>query len=115
MVSELFDDAKGKQTYGKRTICEVNREIYDVCVLGLHGKDDVLLNKIVPLLEESYMMGVRMNIKLIQHKDGNDEWAEDNMNAEQIKAIRSKRVELIKMMESQKIDVDKYDKNKIII
>lgn len=112
MISKIFDSPKGQNTYSKRTICEVNREIYDLCVLGLHDKDNELLHKIVSLLEESYMMGVKMNVKLISHKDGNDEWSEDNVNKEQIAAVRQERIRLIELMKSQKKLIENHTSSK---
>lgn len=111
MISELFDSPKGEIVYGKRTICEVNRALYDLCVLHLNDKPEAM-RKMIKLLEEAYMMGIKMNAKLIEHKDGNDEWSEENKNKEEIEIIRKERIRLVKMMEEQKIKIKEDEKEK---
>jgi len=96
MFSELFDGPKNNYTYAKRTICEVHREIYDIIILEISQHNKPLALKLIRLLEEAYNMGLKMNAKLIQHKDGNDDWAEPNVNKDEIDKQRQKRINLIK-------------------
>ena len=73
--SAIFDSAYGQTPYGKRTICEVHCELYDLCVQALHPSNPEMLRRIVTLLEEAYGMGKKMNGKLVEHKAGMDGWA----------------------------------------
>jgi hypothetical protein len=95
-LSEIFDSPKGEHVYNKRTICEVHRELYDVCVINLIDDNPQLLSKLIKLLEEAFMMGVKMNLKLIENKCGNDEWSENNCNMAEAKKIRNLRIQIMK-------------------
>ena len=109
--SDIFDKDKGIYTYGKRTICEVHRELYDQIILGLHNTNIPLIKKLVPLLEEALIMGIKMNNKLIEHKCGNDEWSEENLNKEAIKKLREERINLIKILETNEKILKGYNEN----
>ena len=76
MKSDIFDSYKGKIYYHKRTICEVHRQIYDVIVLEL-GENKVAC-KLVKLLEEAFVLGVKMNDKLIEYHGRQEDWVDDN-------------------------------------
>lgn len=95
IISELFESPKGTSVYGKRTICEAHRDIFDRLVAGLAERDPALLAEVVPLLEEAFLMGVHMNAKLIEHKDGNDEWSGPNVDAEESGKRRQRRAEIL--------------------
>lgn len=64
MKNNVFDTGKGRCINRFRTICEVNREIYDEIFLALYEKDCKLLERLTVLLNESFDMGVRMDRKL---------------------------------------------------
>ena len=98
MLSKLFDSEKGELTYGKRTICEVHRGIYDLVVIHFQDKPEIMLQAI-KLLEEAYMMGIKMNAKLVQNKCGNNGWSGDNLNKKEIMEMRKKRIKLIQLLE----------------
>lgn len=75
----------------KRTICEVHREIYDrLDELGLTS------DAIVPLLEEAYALGKKMDAKLRQHdlKKGPDWYAKERERVltETLAARRERRI-----------------------
>ena len=107
--SEIFENpAKGTYVYGKRTICEIHRDIYDLLVLELHETHTELLNKVISLLEEAFIAGMKMNAKLIEYKCGNDDWADPNMKLEDVRKIRARRVALMKMLREQEEFIRKH-------
>lgn len=60
---------------GRRTICEVHREIYDI--LDTHLRDSEHFPVLVEKLEEVYRMGKKMSAKLRQYKfNYDDDWWE---------------------------------------
>ncbi|HUV64897.1 MAG TPA: hypothetical protein VMW24_13445 [Sedimentisphaerales bacterium] len=65
----IFENAKGEGVnVGRRTICEVLRCLCDELVVGLSGKDDALLARVVPLAEEAYGMGIKLVKRLVELK-----------------------------------------------
>jgi hypothetical protein len=95
-MENVFDDIKGQHVENKRTICEVHRQLYDLLVLGLKGKDDELLAKVVPLLQEAYIDGIKIVKKLVENKMSELDW-EENTNIEEVKRLRLLRIELSRM------------------
>lgn len=70
-------------TFTRRTICEVHREIYD---LINEINDEPLKRKIVSKLIDAYVMGMKMNDKLVKNStkkkgatklEPNDDWYKD--------------------------------------
>ena len=57
---------KDKRVSPLRTICEVHREMHDVLVSN-KKLDIELVNKMISLLEEAYIMAKKMNAKLRQY------------------------------------------------
>lgn len=104
MFSKLFDSSKGKTFHQNRTICEINRELYDIFVLELHNKDVNLLKKIVSLLEDSFLAGVKMNRKLIRYKLGSSskwrekEYDKSKIGRKKLLKIRNERIRLEKIL-----------------
>ncbi|KKN66215.1 hypothetical protein LCGC14_0473560 [marine sediment metagenome] len=90
--SEKSNSTKGIRICSKRTICEVHRQIYDELVLGLSANDE-LLNKIVPLLEEAFGLGIKIVKKLLDTKCSLPNW-EKNLSKEEVSRIRKLRREL---------------------
>lgn len=105
-ISEIFDTTKGEMVYSKRTICEIHRDIYDELIISLYKKDIELFKKIIPLLEEAFIMGTRMNHRLIKCGCGNDDWCDYNENIEDIKRKREKRIEIIRIAGNNNKKVD---------
>jgi hypothetical protein len=91
--SKIFDDRKGRHIWPQRTICEVHRELYDILVLALYPNQEALLEKIVPLLEEAYIAGLKMNKKLVENKVSLPDW-DANLSAQESSRIRKLRIEL---------------------
>jgi hypothetical protein len=76
----IFDTDKGKHIYPRRTVCEVHREIYDLAVIYLFNQPEQLA-KMTVLLEEAFLMGIKMNKKLVEHKLSSEaDWPVSNTN-----------------------------------
>jgi len=98
MFSRLMDTtSKGKHTYALRTICEVHRELWDHLVLELADSRPDVIHKIVPLIEEAYIMGVKLNKALVEHKLSQDFTADPN-DVEKCKALREERIRLVELL-----------------
>jgi hypothetical protein len=67
MISAVFESEKGKLLNQHRTICEVHRQLFDIIVWEFQDEPSTL-KKLVGLLEEAFIMGVKMNAKLLEHK-----------------------------------------------
>lgn len=68
-ISEIFESEKGQRRSTKRvTICEVIRQIYDKLILRLVDEDEEFLEEVIPLLEEAYIMGMKMARRMIEQK-----------------------------------------------
>jgi len=67
IVSKIFETQKGQSFYPRRTICELHRRIYDLCVIGLQDNPE-FLKKLISLLEEAWLYGLKMNRKLVENK-----------------------------------------------
>lgn len=66
LPSKVFRESKkAAHIYMKLTICELNRQIYDYVYLeeNLKNKD-----KIIELLEQAYLVGVKMTDKLAEYR-----------------------------------------------
>lgn len=112
MFSKLMDEThKGKVVYEGRTICEVHREIYDVLVIELATTRPDVIEKIVPLLEESFLMGVKMNKALAEHKLSQD-YTEKPTCMEKSKVLRKERIRLIKMLDENNQILNEYTGDK---
>lgn len=73
---------------GRRTICEVLREIYDI----VYDSEDPSREEIMELLNESYVYGKKMDAKLRQYKNGYDQdwWEQESIEVRQAKLERRK-------------------------
>lgn len=99
MFSKIFDDTnKGKDMWDKETICELHRELYDLTVLGLYESNRPLLKMIVKILERAYVMGIKMNRKMIDSKCQIIGW-EKHYNPQEVKRIRNLRKNLVSELE----------------
>jgi len=115
--SKLFDSAKGsKPPHKNRTICELHRELYDLCVLHLHDKDPELMYKMIKTLEDAFIMGVKMNRKLVRHKLGSSskwgqkEFRHDGVNRKEIAQRRRSREKLEDILRENEDILKKFDK-----
>ncbi len=104
----IFETTKGQRIESeRRTICEAHREIYDELVVGLTGKDDALLGRVVPLLEEVFGMGIKLVDKLIEKKIDDLEFPfqygsmPPDVKA-QVENLRAERVRLTEILKGSK-------------
>ncbi len=117
--SKLFDSAKGsKNPHKNRTICELQRELYDLCVTGLHDKDPELMFKMIKILEDAFIMGVKMNRKLVRHKLGSSskwkksEYRNKEIDRKELAKKRKERKRLVRLLEENDKVLEEYDKEK---
>ena len=117
ILSELFSTNKGsRHRIGKRTICELHRELYDLCVVELHDKDPELMMKMIKVLEDAFIMGVKMNKKLIKYKLGcsskweQKEFKNEKINKKKIRERRKRRKKLEKMLNDNNDILSEFDK-----
>jgi len=98
MFSRLMDaTSKGRHTYPLRTICEVHRELWDRLVIELAQIRPDVIRTIVPLIEEAYVMGVKLNKALVEQKLSQDFTADPN-DVPKCKALRKERIRLVEML-----------------
>ena len=97
MPKRKLDTLKGYHVSNKRTICEVHREIYDILVLELAESNNELFEKIANLLEEAFVMGIKLVERLIAYKI-DDLWDKEVENKEEIGKLRQERVRLLKVI-----------------
>lgn len=103
---------KGRHVYNKVTICEKHREIYDVLITELATTRPDVIERIVPLLEEAYIMGIKLNKRLVEHKLSEDYTAPAN-DMEKAKELREKRIRLVEMLDENNQTLEEYgDKSK---
>jgi len=103
----MDETRKGTQVYEGRTVCEVHREMYDLLVIELAETRPDVIEKIVPLLEQAFIMGVKMNKALAEHKLSQD-YTEKPTDMEKSRAMRKERIRLIKMLEENNRILNKY-------
>jgi len=94
LPSEIFDSPKGRHIWPQRTICEVHRQLYDVCVTQLSDEQQ---GQFVPLLEEAYLMGITLVRELIDRKLALPEWEKNNVA--EARRLRQARIEMEKTLE----------------
>jgi hypothetical protein len=117
--SKIFDSQKGnKKIHKNRTICELHRELYDLCVLGLHEDNPELMHQIIGVLEDAFIMGVKMNKKLCKYKLGSSskwnekEYRNDKVDRQKVTKRRKERVKLEKMLTENNMILEKFGKYK---
>jgi hypothetical protein len=90
--SSKKDSTKGTRVSKKLTICEIHRQLYDLLVVELQDKPE-LLNKVKKLLDNACEIGIKMTKKLIEYKCSLPNW-EKNCNIEEVKRLRKLRLQL---------------------
>lgn len=99
MFSKIFDESyKGQAIWGKETICELHRELYDLLVVGLYQTNLPLLGKIIPILERAYTCGIKMNRKMVENKCQIQGW-EKYVDKQEVIRLRKARRHLVKELE----------------
>lgn len=90
----IMDDIKGRRVLDRRTICEVHRELYDHVVVELQDRPE-LRDKLEGLVEEAYVMGIKMSRKLREYNHNTYLEALPN-DIEAVRQLRQRRIELTK-------------------
>lgn len=93
MLRSIFDEPKGTRTADRRTICEVHRQLYDNCIVSLRGHP--CQDTFSRLIEEAYVMGMKMDRKLKEYKFNMAEDCPLNP-VEEVEKIRRERIRLTK-------------------
>jgi hypothetical protein len=97
--SDYFESGeKTSHVYEKETICEVHRRIYDLCVLRLQDRPE-LLKSIITDLETAYKMGLSLCRKLVEYKCDLPEWRDRRDH--KAEALRILRRQLVKATENR--------------
>jgi hypothetical protein len=118
IISKIFNLGKGRRNPVRdRTLCELHREIYDICVLNLYKNDPELMMEIVKMLEDAFIMGVKMNDKLIKYKLGSSsKWEKKHFNnhdkttKKEVYKRRRERRRLEKLLKNNADILEKFDK-----
>lgn len=115
--SEIFNAHKGaKEPHSNRTICELHRELYDLCVMNLYKKNTELMKNMITLLEKSFIVGVEMNRELCRCKLGSaskwdkKEYRNNEVNRKKVALLRKERARLEKMIEKNNKILEKFNK-----
>lgn len=114
--SEIFDSQKGTTIHTNRTICEIHRDLYGLCVVGLHKKDPKLMKQMIKVLEDAFIMGIKMNKKLCKYKLGSSskwdkkEYRNDEVNRKEVEKRRKERARLESILKDNKKILKKFDK-----
>jgi hypothetical protein len=113
IYSEIFETNKGKTSQEKMSICEVHQQIYDILVLNLQDRPE-LLKKLIPLLETVFSQGISIVHKLIEYKLTSTKLIKNNIpwNPEEAKVQRLERIQLVNL-EKQLSEIKKSLGNKV--
>ena len=118
MFSKIFSLSKGKTVHSNRTICELHRELYDLCFTGLYDKDIDLMVKIIKILEDNFIMGIKMNRQLVRYKLGSSskwekkEYRNNDVSRKEIIKRREERKKLEKLLKDNNKMLRKFNKEK---
>jgi hypothetical protein len=100
----------GKNIHCNRTICELHREIYDICMTTLYEKDKDLTQDIVTSLEKICIEGIKLNTKLIKNKlKSSSKWSSKDYrkSRDSHKEIDKRRKERIRLEEILRINEER--------
>jgi hypothetical protein len=104
MISKIFESEKGKAVGCRRTICEIHREIFDQLILLFNDRPKGL-KRVVKLLDEAFVVGVKINKKLSEHKLDELYGPNDRKNKD---IIREQRNRIVAMLNENKEFLEKY-------
>jgi len=100
IFSEIFQTHKGKYSQRKMSICEVHQQIYDILVLNMQDKPEVL-KKLIPLLETAFSQGISIVHKLIEYKLTDRDSIKSKIPPTPAEA-KAQRLERIRLVELEK-------------
>lgn len=85
----LLTSEKGRWIDGRRTICEVWREVVDLAMLDLVPNNPGLAERLIALAQEGFGIGIRMQDALIAGKlDGLVSYAPNDPERERLLRLR---------------------------
>ncbi len=87
ILSKVFDNPKGQRIQQKRTICEVHKEIYDLAIVNLQDKPEIL-DSMVKKLEEVFLMGIKMNKKMVERGCATMTWEKNGKEFTRMRLLR---------------------------
>lgn len=67
-LSELFESLKSGNIYSEIPICDFHRELYELCSINSCDKNIKFMKKFVKILEDVFIMDVKMDKKLCEYK-----------------------------------------------
>lgn len=92
----MMNERKGNRFAGKRTICEVHRQLYDLLVIELSKdeKHEQLLINVDKLLSEAFGMGISLCKSLLDYKLALPKWKriENRKELVRLRDLRNKIV-----------------------
>jgi len=94
-MPSVFNTNKGRRVDQQRTICEVQRQAWDLIVEALQDRPHSLA-RIRPVMEEAALLGIKLIKHMIDHKIELPEWEMNNV--EEAKVLRAERVRLEKLL-----------------
>jgi len=100
IYSKIFQTHKGKYSQKKMSICEVHQQIYDIIVLNMQDKPEVL-KKLIPLLETAFSQGISIVHKLIEYKLTTRDLIKSKIPPTP-KEAKERRLERIRLVELEK-------------
>lgn len=87
ILSKVFDNPKGQRIQQDRTICEVHKEIYDLAIVNFQGKPEIL-DSMVKKLEEVFLMGIKMNRKMVERGCDTMTWEKNGKEFTRMRLLR---------------------------
>ena len=96
---DIFNEHKGTRVSGKRTICELIRQTYDLLVINLAESRPDVIDQVRPLLEEALMGANKMQKVMAEHRLGALRLFPKSNNAPEVERVRAERVRLMTLIE----------------
>ena len=104
MISKIFESTKGQAVASTRTICEIHREIFDKLIIYFSDRPGGL-KKVIPLLDEAFIVGVKMNKRMVEAKLNHSFELNDRINKD---IQRQKRKELVEAINQNEEFLKRY-------
>jgi len=96
--SDIFDSSKGTKSDSRNTLCELIRQLYDICVVKVDPLDHEIAEEMVGILEEAFIVGNKMSKRLMERRieEVRSSIFNDNTDEEEKKELRKRRKMLVK-------------------
>jgi hypothetical protein len=115
--SEIFQSHKGsKEPHSNRTICELHRELYDLCVMNLYEKNIELMKNMIIILDKAFIAGVEINRDLCRCKLGSSskwdkkEYRNKEVNKKEVAKLRKEREKVERLLDKNNEILKKFNK-----